>query len=55
MSVLGQRRLYAVLQALEVGTFEVPKGSTPSWAEMVMLLDGIALSSVRYRRRYRPA
>ena len=40
---------------LEVGTFEVPRGSTPSWTEMVMLLDGMALSSVRYRRRYRPA
>ena len=39
---------------LEAGTFEVPRESMPSWTEIMLLLDGIALSSVWYRRRYCP-
>ncbi len=37
---------------LESGTFEVPTASAPTWAQMVLLLEGVSLSSVRYRSRY---
>lgn len=37
---------------LEAGTFELPKEETPTWAQMVMLLEGVSLKSARYRRRY---
>ena len=40
---------------LEAGTFELPAGSEPTWAEMVMLMDGVSLESVVYRRRYSEA
>ncbi len=37
---------------LESGTFELPCSGTPDWAQIVCLLEGVALNSVRYRRRY---
>lgn len=43
---------------LESGTFELPKGPSGealelSWSELAMLLDGIEISSVKRRKRYR--
>ena len=41
---------------LEVGTFEVPatdeKSMTIKWEELVMMLEGISLQSVKRRKRY---
>lgn len=37
---------------LEKGTFELPKEESPTWAQMVMLLEGVSLKSARYRCRY---
>ena len=37
---------------LEAGTFELPKENMPTWTQMVMLLEGVSLKSVKYRRRY---
>lgn len=41
---------------LEEGTFELPaslEGGALSWQQLVLLLEGVSLASVRYRRRYR--
>ena len=41
---------------LEQGTFELPaslEGGALSWQQLVLLLEGVCLASVRYRRRYR--
>jgi len=38
---------------LEAGTFEIPESGTLTWSELVLLLEGVSLSSVRYRKRYR--
>ena len=37
---------------LEAGTFEPLKSDKPTWAQMVLLLEGISLKSLKYRRRY---
>ena len=37
---------------LETGTFELLKSDKPTWAQMVLLLEGISLKSLKYRRRY---
>ena len=37
---------------LESGTFELPKADQPSWTQMVLLLEGVSLKSIQYRRRY---
>ena len=39
---------------LEEGTFEVPKaaGESLSWRDLMLMLEGVALSSVRYRKRF---
>ena len=41
---------------LEEGTFEIPEGNEKSiaikWEELVMMLEGIALKSVKRRKRY---
>ncbi len=37
---------------LEEGTFELPVTGTPDWTQVVCLLEGVSLRSVRYRRRY---
>lgn len=37
---------------LEAGTFELPREDTPTWADIVMLLEGVSLKTVKYRRRY---
>ncbi len=37
---------------LESGTFELPQQDMPTWTQMVMLLEGVSLKSVKYRRRY---
>lgn len=41
---------------LEEGTFEIPAGDEKSiiikWEELVMMLEGIALKSVKRRKRY---
>ena len=39
---------------LESGTFELPPtGSRLRWSELVLMLEGISIRSVRYRKRYR--
>jgi len=38
---------------LEEGTFELPPDGEPTWAQMTMMLEGVSLESVKYRRRYR--
>jgi len=39
---------------LEQGTFEVPKGTGElSWSELVMLLEGIEMASVKRRKRFK--
>ena len=37
---------------LEAGTFEIPKTGALRWSQLVCLLEGVSLRSVRYRRRY---
>ncbi len=37
---------------LEACTFEPLKSDKPMWAQMVLLLEGISLRSLKYRRRY---
>ena len=37
---------------LEAGTSEPLKSDKPTWAQMVLLLEGISLKSLKYRRRY---
>ncbi len=38
---------------LESRTFELPETATPLWTEPMMPLDGVRLSTVRYRCRLR--
>lgn len=43
---------------LETGTFELPQGQDGrplelSWSDLVMLLEGIEIKSIRRRKRYR--
>lgn len=39
---------------LEEGTFELPTeaGDALSWRDLMLMLEGVALSSARYRKRY---
>ena len=37
---------------LEKGSFEIPASGTPNWHQLVLMLEGISLKSVRYRKRY---
>lgn len=39
---------------LERGTFELPRGASIvlSWEELVLILEGVSLQSVRHRKRY---
>lgn len=38
---------------LEQGTFELPPtGGRLTWSQLVLMLEGIAMRSVRYRKRY---
>lgn len=40
---------------LEQGTFELPKSADNrllSWNDLVFMLEGVAMASVRYRKRY---
>jgi transposase len=41
---------------LESGTFELPAGDAKSvelsWSELVMMLEGVGLRSIRHRKRY---
>lgn len=45
---------------LERGTFELPRSSEAgasvlmSWEELVLILEGVSLGSVRHRKRYSP-
>jgi transposase len=44
-----------VYKRLEAGTFEVPAGSGSApvtWARLMLMLEGIATSDLRYRKRY---
>ena len=38
---------------LEEGTFELPVSEAPSWDQLVMMLEGVSMKKVRYRKRYR--
>ena len=38
---------------LEEGTFELPASEAPSWDQLVMMLEGVSMKKVRYRKRYR--
>lgn len=38
---------------LEEGTFELPKTDVPSWDQLIMMLEGVMMEKVRYRKRYR--
>ncbi len=40
---------------LEEGTFELPSGARDgvlTWQQLVFMLEGVALKSIRYRKRY---
>ena len=37
---------------LERGTFEIPAPGVLSWRQLVLMLEGVSLKSVRYRKRY---
>ncbi len=37
---------------LETGTFALPEEDVPTWAQMVMMLEGVSLKTVKYRPRY---
>lgn len=37
---------------LEAGTFEMPQTETPTWSQVVLMLEGVSLKSARYRKRY---
>lgn len=39
-------------KSLEAGTFELPPGHHIRWEELVMILEGVKLDSVRRRKRY---
>ena len=52
-ALVWERNGFALFyKRLEAGTFELPKEDQPSWAQVVMLLEGVSLKTVRYRRRY---
>jgi len=38
---------------LEEGTFEIPETGPLSWQQLVFMLEGVSLTSARYRKRYR--
>ena len=38
---------------LERGTFEIPESGQLSWHQLILMLEGISLKTVRYRRRYK--
>ena len=38
---------------LEEGTFELPPSEAPSWDQLVMMLEGVSMKKVLYRKRYR--
>ena len=38
---------------LEEGTFELPKSEVPTWDQLVMMLEGVSMEKMRYRKRYR--
>jgi transposase len=37
---------------LERGTFEIPQTQQLSWHHLILMLEGISLKTVRYRKRY---
>ncbi len=37
---------------LERGSFEIPATGALSWHQLVLMLEGISLKTVRYRKRY---
>lgn len=37
---------------LEEGTFELPATELVNWQHLVMMLEGVSMKSVRYRKRY---
>ena len=38
---------------LEEGTFERPASDMPTWDQLIMMLEGVVMEKVRYRKRYR--
>lgn len=38
---------------LEEGTFELPRSEVPGWDQLVMMLEGVSMEKMRYRKRYR--
>ena len=37
---------------LERGTFELPEEGPLTWHQLVLMLEGVSMQSVRYRKRY---
>jgi len=37
---------------LERGTFEVPSGDGLTWQHLMLMLEGVSIASVRFRKRY---
>ena len=37
---------------LEEGTFELPKTEAPSWDQLVMMLEGVSMGKLQYRKRF---
>ena len=37
---------------LEEGTFELAGSEAPSWDQLVMMLEGVSMNKLRYRKRY---
>ena len=51
--VWGRSGFALYYKRLESGTFERPEAATPTWSQVVLMLEGVSLKSARYRKRYR--
>lgn len=38
---------------LEEGTFELPSSERPGWDHLVMMLEGVSMKKLQYRKRYK--
>ncbi len=52
-ALIWDRNGFAIFyKRLETDTFALPEEDVPTWAQMVMMLEGVSLKTVKYRPRY---